>query len=427
MSSATYKPPFLNTPVPNEDQFYPLNDPPIGATYPPHIYPQNLEIPPLLRPITIRGVTFKNRIFVSPMCQYSSDNGHASDWHLVHIGGFAARGAGAICMEATGVVPEGRISPEDAGLWTDTQIPPLQRIVHFAHTQGTQIGVQLGHAGRKGSTLAPWVISDMARTRSAGRHVALEDENGWPNNVWAPSEIPFSNEYPKPKAATEEYLDYVEKAFIDAVERCKQIGYDFIELHGAHGYFFHQFMSPLSNIRTDKWGGQPLENRLRFVLRVVRAVRAVWDKPLLVRISATDWAEGPEKVDGEWKQWGIEQSTILVGELQKLGVDLIDVSSGGNWVKQKITLEPGYQVPFAARIKHDHPTLPIGSVGLITDPHQANSYIKDGKADVIFLARELLRRADWPLWAAQELGAVVKVANQYERAWMEMLKDPRKN
>ncbi|KAF8589765.1 FMN-linked oxidoreductase [Ramaria rubella] len=409
-----YEPPFIHPRVPGEEQFYSLNEPAIGATYPPEIYPQNAHIPPLFEPLTIRGMEFKNRIWVPPMCQYSSDNGHATDWHLVHIGAFATRGVGAICMEATGVVPEGRISPEDAGLWTDSQIAPLQRIAHFVHTQGTKIGVQLAHAGRKGSTLAPWVVADQARTRNSGREIAYEDENGWPDNVWAPSEISFAKDYANPKEVTEEYMDYLEKAFLDSI-------------HAAHGYLFHEFLSPLSNLRNDKWGGQSLENRFRLFLRITAAIRKAWDKPLFVRISATDWAEGPEQVDGVWKQWGVEQSSILVGELKKMGIDLIDVSTGGNWAKQKMVLKPGYQVEFAERLKKDHPEMAIGAVGLITDPQQANDIVKSGQADVVFLARELLRKADWPLWAAYELGTVVKVANQYERAWVHMLKDPKKH
>ncbi|KIJ29354.1 hypothetical protein M422DRAFT_36991, partial [Sphaerobolus stellatus SS14] len=372
-SSGDYKPPFLNEPVPDIDGFFPLNDPPIGSLYPSDVYSKNENPPPLFEPITLKDVTFKNRIFVSPMCMYSSDNGHATDWHLVHIGALAARGVGAICMEATAVVPEGRITPEDAGLWTDTQIPPLQRVVRFCHSQGTKVGVQLFHAGRKASTLAPWVRMNEAKTHVAGRNVALEDEKGWPENVWGPSPIPFAEGYAMPKEITEEHLDYLEKAWIAAAERCKAVGYDFIEIHGAHGYLIHEFLSPISNLRTDKWGGQSLENRMRFPLRIINAVRKVWtDKPLFVRISATDWAEGPEQVDGVWKSWGIEQSSIFTKELVALGIDLLDVSSGGNYAAQKFTLVEGYQVPFAARLKKDYPNLAVGAVGLITEPKYAN-------------------------------------------------------
>ncbi|GJJ08062.1 hypothetical protein Clacol_002269 [Clathrus columnatus] len=414
------QPPFLNPRVPGVRQFYPLNEPAIGSAYPKEVSPKNKTIPPLFQPITIRGETFKNRIFVAAMCQYSSDNGHATDWHLVHIGSFATRGAGAICMEATAVVPEGRISPEDAGLWTDTQIPQLKRIVEFVHTQGAKIGIQLAHAGRKASTLAPWLRGNLARTTNAGRDVAYEDENGWPEDVWGPSAISFAPGYPMPKELTEEKMDYVEKAFIDSVERCKQIGCTSKLIHAAHGYLLSEFLSPLSNKRTDKWGGQSLENRMRYPLRVIKSIREAWaDKPLFVRFNAVEWAEGPEKEGDEWKQWGIEQSSIFTGELIKLGVDLIDVSSGGNWGAQKIPVVPGYQVPFAARLKKDHPSLTVGAVGLITDPKQANSIIEEGKADVVFLARELLRRIDFPLIAAYELGVAVKPANQeVKESWI---------
>ncbi|OBZ78749.1 putative NADPH dehydrogenase C23G7.10c [Grifola frondosa] len=407
----------INKPVPGADQFYPLNDPPIGAPLPQKTYPQNAELPILFQPLTIRGTTFKNRIFVSPMCQYSSDNGHATDWHLVHIGGFATRGAGAICIEATAVVPEGRISPEDAGLWTDSQIAPLQRIVKFAHAQGTKIGIQLAHAGRKSSTLAPWVHYHRPTLHKAPTSVAQKDEGGWPDEVYGPSDIPFADDYPVPKAMTESDMLHVEDAFIKAIERCEKIGFDFIEIHAAHGYLLHEFVSPLSNVRTDAYGGS-LENRLRWPLRLFSRCRAAWSKPFFVRISATDWAEGPEKgADGEWKQWGIEQSKVYAGEMQKIGIDLIDCSSGGNWVKQQIALVPGYQVPFAEALKKTYPNLPIGAVGLITDPVVAESYLHDGKADAIFLARELMRTPHWPLFAAQALGVAVKSANQYERAF----------
>ncbi|KAI0697546.1 FMN-linked oxidoreductase [Cytidiella melzeri] len=414
--------PFVNSAVPGADQYYPLNDPAIGTPLPESVYPQNAKIPLLFQPLTLRGVTFKNRIWASPMCQYSSDNGHATDWHLVHIGGLATRGVGAICMEASAVVPEGRISPEDAGLWTDSQIEPLKRIVNFCHAHGTPIGIQLAHAGRKASTYAPWVHLGATKARRATKWYADANENGWLHDVVSPSNVPFADDYPLPKEMTKEDLDRVEQAFVAATERCKKIGFDFIEIHNAHGYLLHGFVSPLSNIRSDAYGGS-LENRLRYPLRIIDSVRKAWaDKPLFVRLSATDWAEFPEQdSDGQWKQWGIEQSKIFVGELKKLGVDLVDCSTGGNYVKQSIPLSPGYQVPFAAALKEAHPDIPIGSVGLITEPKQAESYLQEGKADVVFLARELLRNPHFALTAAAELGVAIKPANQYERAWMNVL------
>ncbi|KAJ8516136.1 hypothetical protein ONZ45_g6518 [Pleurotus djamor] len=323
--------------------------------------------------------------------------------------GFATRGVGAIIMEATAVVPEGRISPEDAGLWTDTQIEPLKRIVQFCHAQGTKIGIQLAHAGRKASTLAPWARGDA--------YIAPVEQNGWPDDVYGPSTLPFHEKFPTPKEMDEAHLTYVENAFVEAIERCEEAGFDFIEIHSAHGYLFHSFLSNLSNVRTDSYGGQPLENRLRFPLRVIKSCREAWSKPLFVRISASDWADRPEQGDdGLWKQWGIEQTKVLVGELIKIGVDFVDCSAGGNWAEQKIPLSHGYQVPFAESLKKAYPSLNVGTVGLISDPKKAEGYLQDGKADVILLARELLRNPHWALTAAKALGVSLKVANQYERA-----------
>ncbi|TBU63784.1 FMN-linked oxidoreductase [Dichomitus squalens] len=416
---------YINKRVPGADQFFPLNDPPIGTAYSKDLYPQNAELPTLFKPITIRGVTFKNRIIVSPMCQYSADDGHATDWHLVELGGYATRGVGAICVEATSVVPEGRVSPEDVGLWKDSQIAPLKRIVDFAHAHGTVIGVQLGHAGRKASTYAPWVHSDFAGTFRAPKEVARKHEGGWPDNVLGPSDIPYSNQYDKPKPMTEEDLQHAEDAFVQAAERCKQVGFDFIEIHGAHGYLIHQFLSPLSNVRTDQYGGS-LENRLRWPLRVAQKVRAVWDKPLFYRISATDWADTPEQdANGKWTQWGIEQSKIFTGELEKLGIDLIDTTTGGIWEKQRIDVGPGYQTPFAEALKKAHPNLAIGTVGLITEAEQAESYLRDGKADVVFIARALIRNPNWAIHAAEKLGVAIKPANQHERGWAKLLTPAR--
>ncbi|KAG6866039.1 hypothetical protein C0991_009136 [Blastosporella zonata] len=236
--------------------------------------------------------------------------------------------------------------------------------------------------------------------------------------VLGPSDVPFASTYPSPKAMSEKDMEKVVDAFVSAIERCKKAGFDFIEIHAAHGYLLHSFVSPLSNVRDDQYGGQPLENRMRFPLRVIEACRQAWDKPLWVRISASDWAEGLEQdASGAWKQWGIEQSKVFSSEMQKLGVDLVDASSGGNWSKQNIPLKHGYQVHFAEALKQALPSLTISAVGLITDPLEANSYIESGKADVISLARELLRAPHWALIAAQKLGVTVKAANQYERAW----------
>ncbi|KAK7031356.1 Nadh:flavin oxidoreductase nadh oxidase [Favolaschia claudopus] len=395
----------LNLGVPGAREFYPLNEPAIGTRV-------GGELPELFKPIEIKGVTFKNRIFLSPMGQFSSSDGHATDWHLVHIGGYATRGVGALCMEATAVVPEGRCSPEDSGLWTDSQIAPLKRVVDFCHSHGTKIGIQLYHTGRKASMYARWV------KEKDSSFVAQENERGWPNNVFAPSAIPMSDRHAMPKAMTEQDMQHVEDAFAAATVRCRKAGFDFIEIHAAHGYLLHQFVSPLSNLRTDQYGGS-LENRLRYPLRVLQRIRQEWqDKPLFIRISATDWAEGPEKSDdGTWLQWGLEQSNIWVTKMIELGVvDLLDCSSGGLWAKQLIPTFPathGYQVHLAEAIKKAHPSLIVAAVGTITDPVLAESYLKNGKADVVFLARGLMRDPYWVMNAAKALGVEVKQANQY--------------
>ncbi|KAL4241797.1 NADPH dehydrogenase YqjM-like protein [Abortiporus biennis] len=413
--------PRINAAVPGADQYFPVNIPPIGTSYSKDEYPQNANLPQLFRPITLKGTTFKNRIFTSPMCQYSSDNGHATDWHFVHIGALATRGVGAITMEATSVVPEGRISPQDAGLWTDSQIAPLKRIVNFVHAHDTKIGIQLSHAGRKASTLPPWIHDRFAKIDPTAPSAARNDEDGWLGSVYGPSATAHSPTYPLPRESTEEDLLRIEDAFLQSVERAKAAGYDYIEIHGAHGYFIHEFLSPIANERTDHYGGS-LENRMRFPLRLIKKVREAWDKPLFVRISATDWAEGPEQENGVWKYWGIEQSKILVGELAKIGIDLLDCSTGGVYYKQKIPVGPLYQVPFAQAVKEAYPALVVGAVGLITTPQQAESVLEDGKADLVFLGRELLRNPNFALTAALELGTVIKPANQYERAWTRLYK-----
>lgn len=417
-----------NKEVPGAKEYYPLSEPAIGSALDSSDWPRNKNLPKLFQPVKLRDVTFKNRIWVSPMCQYSSPNGLTTDWHLVHIGGFATRGSGAICMEASAVVPEGRITPQDNGIWSDEHIPGLKRIVDFAHAHGTTIGIQLAHAGRKSSTRAPWAYADLhGKHRSkTGSDVATVEELGWPEEVYAPSAIPFSDSYPKPKALTEEGITRIIDAFEAAVKRAKTAGFDFIDIHGAHGYLIHSFLSPLSNTRTDSYGGS-LENRLRFPLEIAKRARAAWgeDKPIFFRLSGTDWAEGPEKDEqGEWKQWGIEQSAELSRRLvAEAGVDLIDVSSGGLWQKQKIVLAPGYQTHLSDYIKKNVPNVLVSAVGLITEPKQAEEILQEGKSDVVFLARELLRDVDFPLKAAEELGVVARPAVQYERAWTRLFKE----
>jgi 2,4-dienoyl-CoA reductase-like NADH-dependent reductase (Old Yellow Enzyme family) len=348
----------------------------------------------LFEPLNLRGTTFRNRVWVSPMCQYSSVDGRPSDWHLVHLGSFARGGAGLVMSEATAVVPEGRISLQDAGIWNDVQATDYRRITDFVHSQGAVAGIQLAHAGRKASTRRPW----------EGRGFVGESEGGW-QTVGA-SAIGYAD-WPAPRELTGEELVAQPGAWADAARRSLDAGYDVAEIHAAHGYLLHQFLSPLTNRRTDAWGGD-LAGRSRLLLSVADAVREVWpdDQPVFVRLSATDWVEGGLDLD----------ETAEVGRLLAAhGVDLVDVSSGGNSPDQRISLEPGYQVPLAARIKQAS-GLPVAAVGLITEPQQAEKIVSDGEADAVFLARELLRDPHWTQRAAEALGADAYWPDQYLRA-----------
>ena len=350
----------------------------------------------LFTPFASRSITLRNRILVSPMCQYSSADGFASDWHLVHLGSRAVGGAAAVIAEATAVSPEGRISPSDLGIWKDDHIEALSRITRFISEQGSEPGIQLAHAGRKASVAAPWL----------GGRALDETEGGW-RPLHAPSAQAFSSRTPVPVEMTHADIRRIIGDFTRSAARAVQAGFRIIELHGAHGYLLHEFLSPLSNLRTDTYGGS-FENRIRFMLETVDAVRGVWpdELPLFVRLSSTDWTEGG---------WDIEQSTELARLLHARGVDLVDASSGGNVAGAKIPIGPGYQVSFAEAIRRNA-GIATGAVGLITDPHQADDIIRSGKADVVILARELLRDPYWPLRAARELGVKVKWPAQYERA-----------
>lgn len=350
----------------------------------------------LFEPLTLRSVTLPNRIAVSPMCQYSSEDGFANDWHLVHLGSRAAGGAGLVLTEAAAVTPQGRISPRDIGIWNDDHIEFLARIVHFINQRGSVAGVQLAHAGRKASTPPPW----------ENRSVTLsEAEGGWP--IVAPSAIPFDEGCIAPAALSEVEIKEITAAFVQASRRSLQAGFRIAEIHAAHGYLMHQFLSPLSNHRTDQYGGS-FENRTRLLREIVIAVRAVWPEnlPLLARISATDWVEGG---------WNIEQSVELVRLLLPLGVDLIDCSSGGSDPHARIPLGAGYQTRFAEQIRRETGGK-TGAVGLITAPAQADHIIRSGQADLVLLARELLRDPYWPLRAARELGHLTPWPPQYLRA-----------
>jgi 2,4-dienoyl-CoA reductase-like NADH-dependent reductase (Old Yellow Enzyme family) len=350
----------------------------------------------LFSPIAFRAITLPNRIAVSPMCQYSSLDGFANDWHLVHLGSRAVGGAGLVFTEAAAILPEGRITPNDLGIWKDEHIAPLARIVDFLHGQGAHAGMQLAHAGRKASMNRPW----------DGERLLSPAEDGW-TNVAAPSAIAFNDRYAKPHELDAAGIAGIKQAFAAAARRALTAGFDILELHAAHGYLLHEFLSPLSNHRTDIYGGS-FENRIRLLLETVDAVRANWpaNLPLFVRISATDYTPNG---------WDLDQSAALAHTLKQHGVDLIDVSSGGNVAGATIPTGPGYQVPFAERIRREA-EIPTGAVGQITAPAQADQIIRTGQADLVLLAREMLRDPYWPLHAAEKLGAEISWPPQYLRA-----------
>jgi 2,4-dienoyl-CoA reductase-like NADH-dependent reductase (Old Yellow Enzyme family) len=353
----------------------------------------------LLNPLTIRGITLRNRIVMSPMCQYSAEEGFANDWHMVHLGSRAVGGTALIVAEATAVTRDGRISPADLGIWSDEHVEPLARIVRFVHSQGAQgavAGIQLAHAGRKASTEPPW---------KGGGPILTPEAGGW--TVSGPSPIPFRPDGPVPVPLDEAGLDAVVAAFEAAARRALAAGFRVVEIHAAHGYLLHQFLSPLSNHREDQYGGS-LENRMRLLLRVAGRLREVMPEelPLFVRISATDWAEGG---------WDIEQSVELSKRLKEIGVDLIDVSSGGTLPRVSIPVGKGYQVPFARRIRQEA-EIRTGAVGMITEARHADEIVAEGSADLVFLARELLREPYWALKAQRELGTAPSWPVQYQRA-----------
>jgi 2,4-dienoyl-CoA reductase-like NADH-dependent reductase (Old Yellow Enzyme family) len=350
----------------------------------------------LFSPFAIRDLNFRNRIAVSPMCQYSCEDGFVNDWHLVHLGSRAVGGAALVIVEASAVAARGRISPADAGIWKDEHIDPLARVARFVRQQGAAAGIQLAHAGRKASTSPPW----------EGGHPVAPEGGGW--QPAAPSPIPFRESDPVPHELSKAEIRQTVQDFAAAARRAESAGFQVAELHGAHGYLMHEFLSPLSNHRGDEYGGS-FDNRIRFALETVEAVRAAWPAglPLFLRISATDWVAGG---------WDIDQSVELARRVKPLGVDLIDCSSGGLAVGQKIPLAPGYQVEFAARIRREA-AISTAAVGLITEARQADGIIRSGEADMVLLAREFLRDPYFPLHAARALGAEVGPPRQYLRAW----------
>jgi 2,4-dienoyl-CoA reductase-like NADH-dependent reductase (Old Yellow Enzyme family) len=353
-------------------------------------------MPSLFSDLTIRGLKLPNRVVVSPMCQYCSEDGFASDWHFVHLGSRAVGGAGVVFTEAAAVTAEGRITSQDLGIWKDEHVSELARIVRFIEGQGAFAGIQLAHAGRKASTVRPW----------SGSGTLPVHEGGW--TPVAPSAIPFSGMYPHPISLTAAEIHDITGRFVAAAQRSLEAGFHIAELHAAHGYLMHEFLSPLSNTRTDEYGGS-LENRARFLLETTEAVRKVWPEtlPLFVRLSCTEWLE-----EGGFD---IEEAVIVSAKLKHLGVDLIDCSSGGNAAQARIPAGPGYQLPFAARIRRETGMM-TGAVGMITAPQQADQIVRTADADLVFLARELLRDPYWPMRAARELGQSMSWPAQYLRS-----------
>ncbi|KAL0959744.1 hypothetical protein HGRIS_011435 [Hohenbuehelia grisea] len=392
----------VNAPAPGITFFTPAQDPPAGSAVVPQ--PDGKPIPKLFQPVKIRGVEFHNRIFLSPLCQYSADNGSLTPWHLAHLGGIFTRGPGLSMVEATSVTPEGRISPQDSGLWSDEQIEPLAKIVQFAHSQNQKMAIQLAHAGRKASTVAPWLEKD---------GVVNEANGGWPNGVVAPSAVAFSETYAQPNELTVQDIKALVRAWVDATKRALRAGFDVIEIHGAHGYLLHSFVSPASNKRTDEYGGS-FENRIRLALEVVDAVRAVIPAtmPLFYRVSATDWLE--ESLPNE-SSWRVEDTVEFAKILAQHGVDLLDVSSGGNHHAQKIKGGPAYQAHFSEAVKRALPadtTLLVSSVGSISDGHIAQEVLDKGQADLVFVGRGFQKNPGLVWSMAEDLGVDINLAHQ---------------
>jgi len=357
----------------------------------------------LFAPLNIKSIEFKNRLWLSPMCQYSSKNGYPTDWHFVHLGSRAVGGAGLVMVEATAVTPEGRISPNDMGIWSDDHIESFKRLSDFIKSQGAVSGIQIAHAGRKGSVAAPWL--------------QIDAEEKW--KTIAPSSIPFAEGYATPREMTERDISDTIQSFICAAERSLKAGFQVLELHMAHGYLMHEFLSPISNLRKDEYGGC-LENRMRFPLEVAQAVRNKWpaELPLFVRISATDWAKETDELNANAANadsWGLFESITFSHKLKEIGVDLIDCSSGGMLPNAAIPTGPGYQVPFAEVIR-ERANIMTAAVGMITDPLQAETILLEQQADAIFVGREFLRNPYLPLHAAQTLGVKAQKPKQYGRA-----------
>ncbi|KAK6581885.1 hypothetical protein PZA11_005582 [Diplocarpon coronariae] len=407
----------INTAAPGAAFYTPIQDPPAGSALEPNP-------PTLFSPLKIRDATFQNRIWVAPMCTYSASHGHLTDFHLVHLSAFAYRGASLTIIEATSVLPNGRISPEDSGLWTDSQIGPLKRIADFLHSQNQKVGIQLAHAGRKASTVAPWLA------QRGEKALADESANGWPRDVMGPSAIPWGEGLAEPREMSARDVQDVIDGFRDSAKRALAAGVDVIEIHGAHGYLICSFLSPISNRRTDRYGGT-FENRTRLLVEVIQAIRAVIPSgmPLLLRLSSTEWMEGVAA-----ESWDVDSTIRLAKLLPGLGVDLLDVSSGGNNERQTVAPFNDFQVGIAGRIRRElHAAgikdLLIGAVGMITEAEAAKKIVKGGgdtieitdengglaKADVVLIGRQFLREPEWVLRVAYRLGLRVQWPQQYHR------------
>lgn len=399
MGSIEQKPLIVNKPAPGISYFTPAQTPPSGTAKDPQS--DGLAIPKLFQPLTIRGVTFQNRIWLSPLCQYSAQNGYMTDWHLTHLGGIIQRGPGMTMVEATAVTPEGRITPEDAGLWEDGQMEPLRRIVEFAHSQSQKIGIQLGHAGRKASTVAPWLsLGDTAQAEAGG----------WPTQTVAPSAIAFQSTFPHPNALTLEGIQRIQDAFVATARRAVAVGFDVIEIHNAHGYLLHEFLSPVSNKRTDRYGGS-FENRTRLTREIAAAVRAAIPDttPLFLRISADDWLQGQPEFP---ESWTLQDTVKLAPTLAELGVDLLDTSSAGIHPAQKIQGGPGYQAPFAVAVKEQTGNaLKVTAVGTIQTGLLAQEIVDKG-VDAVFVGRGFQKNPGLVWTFAEELGVEIHTANQ---------------
>ncbi|KAF4622249.1 hypothetical protein D9613_009606 [Agrocybe pediades] len=391
--------PNVNVAAPNVPYFTPLQDPPSGSAV-----ASGQPIPKLFQPLRLRGLEFQNRIFLSPLCQYSSKDGLVNPWIFAHLGGIVSRGPGLTFTEAAAVLPNGRTTPEDAGIWSDEHAKAFKPIVEFAHSQNQKIGIQLAHAGRKASCIAPFLDGDAKAGKELG---------GWPDNVWGPTTVPFHETYPNPKEMTKEQIKEVTQAFVDSAKRAVDVGFDVIEIHSAHGYLLSSFLCPTSNTRKDEYGGENFENRIRLLVEVVKAVRGVIPEsmPLFVRISATEWLEHLPDVHS----WKVEDAARLAPILASLGVDLLDISAGGNDPRQKVRPGPQYQVGFAHTVKSALPagtkTL-VSAVGGLHVAKDAYEVLETGKADVVFVGRQFQRNPGLVWDMAEELGVQVNVAKQ---------------